>query len=86
MSAKNDRWESMTVLISKRTNDVDIYFMVCLMRDREKEGPSIEEPIMCLCVCVTGSHADRKLEQSRQKQARLKTECSATHQDLRVCS
>lgn len=52
MSAKNDRWESMTVLISKRTNDVDIYFMVCLMRDREKEGPSIEEPIMCLCVCV----------------------------------
>lgn len=33
---KNDHWESTMVLIWKRTNDTDIYFMVCLMRDGEK--------------------------------------------------
>lgn len=47
MSAKNDRRESMTVLIEKRTNDIDICFMVCLMRDREK-GTWNEKLIVCM--------------------------------------
>ncbi len=59
MSTKNDRRESMTVLIRKRTNVMDVYFMVCLMKDEERKSHRMRNRLR---VCSGCSCRQKKTE------------------------